>query len=105
MAKVESEKWLQEHKPTLTVDIAGANRFISAAIPELRPEQKQALCKVRDASFDLQEGYIPYAPTCASTALPSQPHLFTRCRLRARNVSRGSRRADMGLQQLQPLTS
>ncbi|CAK0773731.1 hypothetical protein CVIRNUC_004096 [Coccomyxa viridis] len=45
VAKVESEKWLQEHKPSLTIDVVGANRFISAAIPELRPEQKQALSK------------------------------------------------------------
>ena len=71
VAKVESEKWLQEHKPTLTVDVAGANRFISAAIPELRPRQKQALCQVTDACFDLREGCISYTPTCASTALPS----------------------------------
>ncbi len=52
VAKVESEKWLQEHKPSLTIDVVGANRFISAAIPELRPEQKQALSKVRGACFD-----------------------------------------------------
>ena len=43
VAKVESEKWLQEHRPTLSVDVAGANRFISAAIPELTQKQKEAL--------------------------------------------------------------
>ena len=74
VAKVESEKWLQEHKPSLTIDVAGANRFISAAIPELRPEQKQALSKVRGACSDLPEGYIPYIAACTSTALPSQAH-------------------------------
>lgn len=43
VAKVESEKWLQEHRPILSVDVAGANRFISAAIPELTQKQKEAL--------------------------------------------------------------
>ncbi|CAL5218730.1 g444 [Coccomyxa viridis] len=43
VTKLESEKWLQEHRPSLSVDVASANRFISAAIPELTPEQKHAL--------------------------------------------------------------
>ena len=43
ISKIESKKWLQEHRPSLSVDVAGANRFISAAIPELSKEQKQAL--------------------------------------------------------------
>ena len=47
VTKVESEKWLQEHRPSLSVDVASANRFISAAIPELTPEQKHALRVVR----------------------------------------------------------
>ena len=49
VTKVESEKWLQEHRPTLSVDVAGANRFISAAIPELTSKQKHALRMVRSA--------------------------------------------------------
>ena len=44
---MESEKWLQEHRPSLSVDVASANRFISAAIPELTAEQKHALRMVR----------------------------------------------------------
>ncbi len=47
MTKLESEKWLQEHRPSLSVDVASANRFISAAIPELTAEQKHALRLVR----------------------------------------------------------
>ena len=44
--KVESEKWLKEHKPALSLSIAAANRFITNAIPDLSSEQKAALRKV-----------------------------------------------------------
>ena len=47
VTKMESEKWLQEHRPSLSINVAGANRFINAAIPELSQEQKQALRRVR----------------------------------------------------------
>ena len=83
VAKVESEKWLQEHKPSLTVDVAGANRFISAAIPELRPEQKQALSKVRSTCFDLLEGHIPYVARCTSTLHQQLYHHRSICSLGA----------------------
>lgn len=49
LTKVEREKWLQEHRPSLSVDVAGANRFISAAIPELTSKQKHALRVVSGA--------------------------------------------------------
>lgn len=41
--KVESEKWLSENKRSLAVDVSAANRFISHAIPELTPQQHEAL--------------------------------------------------------------
>ena len=44
--KVESEKWLKEHKPALSLSIAAANRFITNAIPDLSAEQKAGLRKV-----------------------------------------------------------
>ena len=44
--KVESEKWLKEHKPALSLSIAAANRFITNAIPDLSAEQKTALRQV-----------------------------------------------------------
>ena len=45
LRKEESEKWLKEHKPSLTVDVAAANRFISTAIPDLTPAQRETLRK------------------------------------------------------------
>ena len=45
LQKAESEKWLKEHQPSLSVSVAAANRFISAAIPDLTPEQRKALRK------------------------------------------------------------
>ncbi|BDA44251.1 hypothetical protein COCOBI_05-4350 [Coccomyxa sp. Obi] len=47
--KVESEKWLKEHKRTLEVNVSAANRFISHAIPELTNEQRSALKRARVA--------------------------------------------------------
>ncbi len=45
--KLESEKWLHENSAQTQVNVAAANRFISAAIPDLTPVQRQALKAVR----------------------------------------------------------
>lgn len=44
---------LQNSKRTLDINVGAANRFISSAIPELTPEQRQKLkevCTVHQAS-------------------------------------------------------
>jgi len=45
--KLESEKWLHENSAQTQVNVAAANRFISAAIPDLTPVQRQGLKAVR----------------------------------------------------------
>lgn len=45
--KLESEKWLQENSAQTQVNVAAANRFISAAIPDLTPAQRGVLKAVR----------------------------------------------------------
>lgn len=44
--KAASAQWLSDHRPTTSVNIAAANRFISHAIPELTSDQKTALREV-----------------------------------------------------------
>lgn len=44
--KLESEEYLSTHKPSMEVNVAAANRFITHAIPDLNKEQKAALRKV-----------------------------------------------------------
>ncbi len=63
VSKLESTKWLQEHRPSLNVNVAGANRFISAAIPELSKGQKQAL---RMVALRLLQIYLAALSTCRS---------------------------------------
>lgn len=64
LQKAESEKWFKEHKPSLSVSVAAANRFISAAIPDLTPEQRKALRKV---CFQLNR-HLPVQPSCMHAA-------------------------------------
>lgn len=55
--KVESQKWLKEHKRSLEINVSAANRFISQAIPDLTPAQRSQLHKVNPTAI------MPY--TCA----------------------------------------
>ena len=41
--KLESATFLAKHQPSLDLDVAAANRFITHAIPDLRRDQKRAL--------------------------------------------------------------
>ncbi len=52
MNKLESEKWLKEKSAQTQINVTAANRFISAAIPDLTPAQRLALKAVQPgASF------------------------------------------------------
>ena len=53
LSKVQSETILKTTKRKTEINVGAANRFITAAIPELSSEQKQALRQVR---FDTQRG-------------------------------------------------
>jgi hypothetical protein len=64
LQKAESEQWLKEHRPSLSVSVAAANRFISAAIPDLTPEQRKALRKVCVAPG----GHPSVQPACMHAA-------------------------------------
>jgi primosomal protein N' len=61
--KVESQKWLSEHRRSLAVDVSAANRFISHAIPELNPQQHQALREVMHQEVALIFGLSPHSDT------------------------------------------
>lgn len=43
MTKAESAEYLRTHKPSGSVDVAAANRFISHALPDLTDEQRRKL--------------------------------------------------------------
>ena len=45
--KLESERWLAHNSAQTQINVAAANRFISAAIPDLTPTQRAALKAVR----------------------------------------------------------
>ncbi len=77
VTKLESEKWLQEHRPSLSVDVASANRFISAAIPELTPEQKHALRQVRCTLARCYSSTIAQAHCGITGAVPPMGEPFS----------------------------
>ena len=45
--KLESERWLAHNSAQTQINVAAANRFISAATPDLKPAQRAALKAVR----------------------------------------------------------
>eukprot|EP00798_Chlamydomonas_sp_ICE-L_P015270 gene15270-21352_t len=51
VTKSAAAKELREARPTVTLDIGAANRFINAAIPELSAEQRQLL---KDATLSIK---------------------------------------------------
>lgn len=46
LKKARARDELARSRPTISLDVAAANRFINAAIPELTQEQKQQLKQV-----------------------------------------------------------
>jgi len=54
VSKVNSEALLKKSKRATEVNIQAANRFITAAIPELSKEQKQALKQVHTVTLCMQ---------------------------------------------------
>lgn len=49
MTKAESAEYLRTHKPSGSVDVAAANRFISHALPDLTDEQRRKLKQETEA--------------------------------------------------------
>ncbi len=47
VSKAATEKELRETRRSVTVDVAGVNRFITYAVPDLSDAQRQALREVR----------------------------------------------------------
>lgn len=50
VSKAEAEEELRTSRKTITLDVAAANRFISAAVPELNAQQRRKLKESADAA-------------------------------------------------------